>query len=229
MGLLSIPGGLQGSPAGMSTQSHWVLMYPMQLFTGNVLLAAILGMQGTILQPATTGRELMSTVSPPTVSAMPAPSTRNKWQHHSFEWEATTPRPEEEEAVGLDITPEEWHCQRQKEGRPLARLLKESHQGDSKLVQLTRQAYFKTHCPVCNHKGSNNLSHTFKEMATSADLLGSDVHEVQQVWTGQKDLWVTLSVAKSSPKSIHFFWLVPPTKSPKIMGLKGIHSPKALR
>ena len=59
--------------------------------------------------------------------------------------------------------------------------------------------------------------------------MGSDVNEVQEAWTGQKDLWVTHPVAKCSPKDIHFFWVVPPTKLPKIMGLRGIHSSEALR
>ena len=62
-------------------------------------------------------------------------------------------------------------------------------------------------------------------MATSASLMGSDVHEVQEVWTGQKDLQVTHCVVKSLPQDICFFQMVPPTKSPKIMGLRGIHSP----
>ena len=73
------------------------------------------------------------------------------------------------------------------------------------------------------------LSHTFREMATSTDLMSSEVHEVQEVWTCQKDLQVTYQAAKSSPKDIHIFWVVPPTESPKIMDLRGIHSPKALR
>ena len=33
---------------------------------------------------------------------------------------------------------------------------------------------------------------------------------------------------KGSPKEIHFFWVVHPTKLHKIMELRGIHSPKAL-
>ena len=36
-------------------------------------------------------------------------------------------------------------------------------------------------------------------------------------------------MAESSPKDIHFFWVVPHTKLPKIMGLRRIHSPKVLR
>ena len=47
--------------------AYGVLMYPLQLLTGNVLLAIILGMPATTLQLATTGRDPMSTTSPPTV------------------------------------------------------------------------------------------------------------------------------------------------------------------
>ena len=37
-------------------------------------------------------------------------------------------------------------------------------------------------------------------MATSAGLVDSEVHKVQEVWTGQKDLWVAHFMAKGSPK-----------------------------
>ena len=78
-------------------------------------------------------------------------------------------------------------------------------------------------------EGSYNLTLVFQEMATSTSLLDFDVHEVQDEWTGQRELQAAHQAAKSSPKDIHFFWLVPLTKSPKIMGLKGIHSPMALK
>ena len=208
-------------------------MYFLQLLTGNMLLASILGMPATTLQPATPGREPTWTASPPTVSEMPAPPTGIKWWCHLSDWEATMLKPEEQESVGLDVTPAEWPCQRQKEGNPLASLHKESHWEalgkDSKLVWATRQVYFKSHCPNYDHEGFQDLSYTFKEMATSAGLLGSDVHKVQPVWAGWKDLWFTHHMAKSSPKNIHLFYVVPSTKLPKIMGLKGIHSPKALK
>ena len=84
------------------------------------------------------------------------------------------------------------------------------------------------HCADYDHEGSQDLSHTFQEMVTSAGLMDSEVLKVQEVWTGQKDLQVTHHAAKGSPKSIQYFWVVPPTESPKIMGLKGIHSLKAL-
>ena len=167
------------------------------------------------------------------VSEMPAPPTRTKWQCCLFDWEATMLRPEEEEAAGLDITPKEWPHKGRKRGGPWwgsSRGAARKPLGkDSELVWVTRQVYFKMHCPNYDHEESHDFSHTFKEMATSAGLMGSDVHEVHEVWTDQKDLWFTHHMVKSFPKDIHFFWVVPPTKLPMIMGLKGIHSPKALR
>ena len=80
-------------------EAHWVLMYPLQLLTGNVPLT-------TTPQLVPAGRELPSKASP-TVSRMLAPSTGVKWQHCSSNQEAMTPRPEEEEVAGLDITLEE--------------------------------------------------------------------------------------------------------------------------
>ena len=58
--------------------------------------------------------------------------------------------------------------------------------------------------------------------------MDSEIHEVQEEWAGQKDLWATHHVAEGSPKDICLFWEVYPTDLPKIMGLQGIHSPKAL-
>ena len=105
---------LQASPP----KAHGVVMYCLQLLTGNVSLAAILGMLATTPQLATAEREPMSTASPPTVSETPAPSTGTKWQWCSSNQEATMLRPEEEEAAELDITPKEWPHQRWKERRP---------------------------------------------------------------------------------------------------------------
>ena len=98
------------------------------------------------------------------------------------------PRPEEEEVASLNITPEEHPHQRQKEWRPLARLLKESHweafRKDSNIIQATRGSYFKMHYPKFDCEGSQDLSHTFQEMVTSAGLMDSDLHELQEVWAG---------------------------------------------
>ena len=105
--------------------AHGVLIYPLQLLTGNVLLAAMLA---TTPQSTTVARQLLPAASPPTVSRIPAPPTGTKQWHQSSDQEATPPRPEEEEAAILDVTLEEHPHQRWKEGRPLARLLNENHQ-----------------------------------------------------------------------------------------------------
>ena len=119
------------------------------------------------------------------------------------------PRSGEDEAMVLDMTCEEWPHQRWKDGRPLTKLLKESHcetlEKDSDLRQVTRWVYFKMHFPEFDHESSDDLSHTFWEIAMSIGLIDSDVHEVQDVWTGQKDLRATHHVAKRSPKDIHYF------------------------
>ena len=65
-------------------------------------------------------------------------------------------------------------------------------------------------------------------MATSTDLLGSEIHEVQEDWGNRRDLWAANQFARSSSKDIHFFRTVVPNESPKIMGLEGIHLPRAL-
>ena len=68
----------------------------------------------------------------------------------------------------------------------------------------------------------------FQEMITSANLLESEIYEIQEVWTGQKDLRYTHCVMRSSPKGLQFFHLVSPSESTKVIGLKGIHHPNAL-
>ena len=65
-------------------------------------------------------------------------------------------------------------------------------------------------------------------MASSTNLLGTEVHEVQEEWSGWQELKATNRAAKASQMDTHFFRLVAPTESPKIMGLEGIHLPKAL-
>ena len=75
------------------------------------------------------------------------------------------------------------------------------------------------HCPDYDHKGSQDLSHTFHKMTTSVGIMDSEVHKVQEVWTGQKDLQAAHHMAKGSPKGIQFFQVVPPTESPRIRKL----------
>ena len=50
-------------------------------------------------------------------------------------------------------------------------------------------------------------------MAESADLLGTAIHEIQAVWTGQDKLRQANYALKSLPKGLKFLHLVPPSES----------------
>ena len=192
-------------------------MYPLQLLTGNVLLAAILGMSATTQLQAVVGREPMPAASTPSVLQMPPPQGGTKCQHHS-----SNLRQEEEETAELDDTSKKHPHQRQKEGRLVAKLLKDSCQEAfskelEEVIKAARWAYYRIHHPNFEQERSHDLSSTVWEMANMTNLLGTEIHEVQESWTSQKDLKATYQSAKSSPKAICFFRVVLPTKSPRIM------------
>ena len=212
-------------------KTHQALMYPLQLLTGNVPLATMLEILATAQTQVVAGRELMSPSSIPSVSEMPAPLTGVKWQCHSFDQGVSTPR--QEETTELDNTPEEPPHWKWKEERSVARSLKDNcwkaFSKESEHIRAARWDYYKIHHSNYEDKGSYELSSIFREMATSVYLMGSEVHEVQEVWTGQKDLRAIYWHDKNFPKNIHFFRVLPPTESPKIMGLRGVHSPKDLQ
>ena len=65
-------------------------------------------------------------------------------------------------------------------------------------------------------------------MAMSAGLLGTSIHEIQVSWVGPKELKQVNYALQSLPKGLKFLHAVPPSKSPKVMGLVGIHDPDAL-
>ena len=77
-------------------------------------------------------------------------------------------------------------------------------------------------------EGTRNLSEIFKQMATSAKLLGTSIHEIQVSWTGPDELKQANYALQSLPKGLKFLHVVPPLESPKVMGLMGIHDPDAL-
>ena len=104
---------VEASRAALQTcppKTHGALMYSLQFLTGNVLLATILGMLTTTLQPAVVGREPTLAASIPSVSEMPAPPTGTKWWCHLSDQGVCTPRLEEEETAELDISPKEKPC-----------------------------------------------------------------------------------------------------------------------
>ena len=62
-------------------------------------------------------------------------------------------------------------------------------------------------------------------MVDIVGLLNTGIHLVQDLWPGKKELHAAIS----SAKEICYFLVVSPMESPKIMGLKGIHFPEALK
>ena len=65
-------------------------------------------------------------------------------------------------------------------------------------------------------------------MATSAKLLGTSIYEIQASWMGLDELRQVNYALRSLPKGLKFLCAVPPSESPKVMGLVGIHDPDAL-
>ena len=77
-------------------------------------------------------------------------------------------------------------------------------------------------------EGTHDLSEIFKQMAMSAELLGTSIYEIQVSWMGPNKLKQANYALQSLPKGLKFLHLVPPSESPKVMGLMGIHNPDAL-
>ena len=115
---------------------------------------------------------------------------------------------------------------------PWYRALKPSHAAafsqDSDLVRKARREFFSKHSYNFTTDGTCDLSEIFRQMATSADLLGTSIHEIQASWTGPEELKQANYALQSLPKGLKFLHVVPPSKSPKVMGLVGIHDPDAL-
>ena len=65
-------------------------------------------------------------------------------------------------------------------------------------------------------------------MATCAKLLGTSIYEIQASWTGPEELKQANYALRSLPKGLKYLHAVPPSESPKVMGLVGIHDPDAL-
>ena len=86
-----------------------------------------------------------------------------------------------------------------------------------------REEYFKRHCPNFNTENIHDLSDIFWHMAGTTELLGSAIYEIKEVWTGLDKLHQANYAMKTLPKGLKFLRAVPPSKSPKVMGLMGIH------
>ena len=113
---------------------------------------------------------------------------------------------------------------------PLAGHFGDSHHEafckDLDLVQCTRQTYFRTHLLTFHKEVTCELTDIFREMAEMVGLLGSEVHLVQDQWKGRKELCSANCTVRGSAKDLHYFRVVSPLESPKIMGLGASTPPR---
>ena len=116
---------------------------------------------------------------------------------------------------------------KQWEVQPWNKVLKQScseaFSWDTNLVKEARKEHFKRHSYNFSMEGTHDLLEVFRQMAESADLLGTTIHEIQEVWMGPVELKQANYALRSLPKGLNFLHAVPPSGSPKVMGLVGIH------
>ena len=205
-------------------EAQGVLMCPLQMLMGNMSLATLLAITP---QTPTTREE-----STPWFPVQPLSGTcthpGTKWWHHLPNQVVSLPWSGNETAGVLEELPH----QKQKDEMPLKKSLKgdqqEAFAKDSNLVWQDREDYFKTNHPHFDCETSCNLSGLFRDMIKFANILGSDIHEIQEACIGQEDLWYANDALKTSPKGLQFFCPISPLELPKAMGLKSIHHPDAL-
>ena len=99
---------------------------------------------------------------------------------------------------------------------------------DSDMVKEARMEFFLKHSCNFTIDGTCNLSKTFRQLAASVNLLGTSILEIQSSRTGPDEPKQANYALLSLSKGLKFLWLVPPSESPKVMGLMGIHEPDAL-
>ena len=96
------------------------------------------------------------------------------------------------------------------------------------MVSEARREYFSKHSLDFTLEDTYNLSGMFRCLAIKAGLLGTSIYETQSPWTGPEELKEANYILLSLPKGLKFLQAVPPSESPKVMGLMGIHDPDAL-
>ena len=121
---------------------------------------------------------------------------------------------------------------KQQEIPPWDRALKLSHVEafgwDSDLVKEARKEFFSKHSYNFVTKGTCDLLEIFRQMAASAELLGTSIYEIQASRMGPGELKQANYALMSLPKGLRFLCVVPPSESPKVMGLVGIQNPGTL-
>ena len=96
------------------------------------------------------------------------------------------------------------------------------------MVGEARREYFSKHSFNFTSDDTCDLAGMFKHLATRAGLLGTSIYKTQSPWTGPEELKQANCVLLSLSKGLKFLQAVPPSESPKVMGLMGIHDPDAL-
>ena len=99
----------------------------------------------------------------------------------------------------------------------------EAFSQDSELVKEARKEFFSKHSYNFITEDTCNLSEVFRQMATSTKLLGTSIYKIQTSWTGLDELRQANYALRSLNKGFKFLQVVPPSESPKVMGLMGIH------
>ena len=104
----------------------------------------------------------------------------------------------------------------------------EAFNQDTSLVREARKQYLKKHSSNFTTEGTHDLPEIFRCMAKSTKLLGLAIYEIQEVWKGPDELQQANYALRSLPKGLKIIWAVPPSESPKVMGLVVIHDLDAL-
>ena len=121
---------------------------------------------------------------------------------------------EEEETVDPTILLKSILAENGKEGRLLAKALKEpfceAFSKESAVVKVARSAYFNTHRANFKEEGSHYWSSTFQDMTSSMNLLDTKVHECRRNGLASKSSGLPTRLPRS-PKgtSNSLGWLQP--------------------
>ena len=99
---------------------------------------------------------------------------------------------------------------------------------DSEMVREARREYFFKHSFDFTSEGTCDLSGMFRCLAMRTHLWGTSIYETQLPWTGPEELKQANYILLSLPKGLKFLQAVPPSESPKVMVLMGIHESDAL-
>ena len=166
-------------------ETQGVLLYPLQLLTGDVPLTTILGMSATAQLQTVTDRGSELAPPNPSMSGIPVPLMGVKCQHPSSgQGVPALSQEEEEEIADTDDIPKEHPYKKWKDrrlvGKALKELQREAVSKESDMVKVARWAYHKAQHANFKQEGLYDLSSMFQQIATSTNLLGTKVHEVQE-------------------------------------------------